>query len=154
VTLPFTTRISLSLSSLAIGYTSGIAVMEVLRVVRWRYVGIFAFGFGFHVGLFALMTSLGWLTFLLPFVVIENRRRAFRKPLGSALAGGIAGSCLVMILLVSLLGRSALAFPNYGRACAGYALCAFATGFVSTGSYVLLRNQKEDGTAIPPSVTI
>ncbi len=138
-----TTRILLSLASLAIGYASGLAVLEVLRVSRAKYFGFFPFDFGFHAISFAFMSFQGWLIFLLPFVITDNWRRIFEQSLKSAFVGGIAGSCLLMILLLSLLGAHALTFPNYGRACAGYALCAFAIGFVTTGLYVTFRNRKE-----------
>jgi hypothetical protein len=127
--------------------------LEVLRIVRWQYLDFFAFDFGFHAISFALMSVLGWLIFLLPFVVNESWRRMFQQPLKSAFLGGAAGSCLLMVLLLSLLGTHALAFPNYGRACSGYSLCAFVIGFVATGLYVSFRNQKELRVGLRRGVT-
>ena len=148
--LSFNARIVLSLRSLLLGYVSGLAVMQALRMLPLWPFSLFAFSFFFHASVFALMTVLGWLLFLLPFVINENPSRTFRRPFNSALVGGIAGSSLLMILLLSFLGRSALALPNYRPACAGYALCAFAIGSVATGLYVTSRNRKELGEGIQP----
>jgi hypothetical protein len=143
-------RVVLSLRSLLFGYLSGLAVLESLRVLRLWPLGLFAFSFAFHVFSFALMTLLGWLLFLLPFVVNENPKRTFRQPFSSALAGGIAGACLLTILLLSLLGRSTFALPDYRPAWAGYTFCAFAIGSVATGLYVVSRNRKELSERIQP----
>jgi hypothetical protein len=143
LSLPLATRILLSLSSILVGYASGLAVLKVLRLARWQYLNFFAFDFGFHAIVFALMSFLGWLLFLLPFVVTENWRKMFQRPLRSALVGGIAGCCLLTMVFLSFLGAHALALPDYRRSCSGYTLCAFAIGFVATGLYVALRNQME-----------
>ena len=141
--MSLTTRIVLSLRSLLVGYLSGLVVLQALRMLRSWYFGFIPFDFVSHAFLFALMTLLGWLLFLLPFVVNENPTRTFQRSFNSAVVGGIAGSFLLMLLLLSLLGRSALVWPNYGRVCAGYSLCAFAIGSVATGLYVNSRNRKE-----------
>jgi hypothetical protein len=141
--LPPTTRVLLSFCSLVIGYAGGLAVLGVLRVLRSRYFGLFGFEFGFHAISFAFMSLLGWLLFLLPFVVTEYWRSRFQQPLKSAFVGGVAGSCLLTILLLSFLGKSAFAFPYYAWDCGGYVLCAFTIGSVSTGMYVSFRNRKE-----------
>ncbi len=147
--LSITTRVVLSLRSLLFGYLSGLVVLESLRILRLWPLGLFAFSFAFHAFCFALMTVLGWLLFLLPFVVNENPKRTFRQPFSSALAGGIAGACLLTILLLALSGRSAFTSPGY-PAWAGYAVCAFAMGSVATGLYVISRNRKELGATIQP----
>lgn len=121
--LSLTTRIVLSLRSLLFGYLSGLVVLQALRILRPWYFGFIPFDFSSHAFSFALMTLLGWLLFLLPFVVNEHKTRTFERSLNSALVGGMAGSCLLVLLLLCLLGRSALVWPNYGRVCAGY-LCA------------------------------
>jgi hypothetical protein len=136
-------RIAISLRSLLFGYLSGLVVLQALRMFRPWYFGFIPFDSVSHAFSFGLMTLLGWLLFLLPFVVNEKPTRTFQRPLSSALLGGIAGSCLLMLLLLSLLGRSALIWPNYGRVCIGYSLCAFAIGSVATGLYVIFRNRKE-----------
>jgi hypothetical protein len=148
--LSITTRVVLSMRSLFFGYLSGLVVLESLRILRLWPLGRFAFSFAFHALCFALMTLLGWLLFLLPFVVNENPKRTFRQPFSSALAGGMAGACLLTILLLSLLGRSTFALPDYRPAWAGYAFCAFAIGSVATGLYVISRNRKEPGERIQP----
>lgn len=122
-------------------------------MLRPRYFGFFSFGFGFHAIAFALMSVVGWLTFLMPLVVAETWKRKFRRPLQSALVGGVAGSCLLMILLLSL-GNSALTFPDYRPVFAGYGLCAFTIGFLATGLYVLSRNQKELRVDVRPDVPL
>src|ERR1700690_2345882 len=134
--LPPTTRVLLSLCSLVSGYAGGLVVLGVLRVLRSRYFGLFGFEFGFHAISFAFMSLLGWLLFLLPFVVTEYWRSRFQQPLKSAFVGGVAGSCLLVILLLSFLGKTLLVFPDYVWDCGGYVLCAFAIGSVSTGLYV------------------
>ena len=148
--MSLTTRIALSLRSLLLGYLSGLIVLQALRVLRSWYFGFFPFDFASHACWFALMTLLGWLLFLLPFVVNENPTRTFQRSFSSAVVGGIVGSLLLVLLLLSLLGRSALVWPNYARASVGYALCAFAIGSVATGLYVTSRNRKELSERIRP----
>ena len=141
--LSLATRVALSLRSLFLGYLSGLLVVQGLRVLPLWPFSLFAFSFTFHALSFLSITFVGWVTFLLPLVVFESPRRRFQKPFSATIAGGVAGSCLVMILLVSLLGRSAFALPGYAPACAGYALCAFVIGSLATGLYVTSRNRKE-----------
>jgi hypothetical protein len=143
--LPLTTRIVLSLRALLFGYLTGLVVLQALRLLRFWYFGFLPLDFASQAFLFALMTLLGWLLFLLPFVVNENPTRTFHRSFNSAVVGGMAGSCLLLLLLLSLLGRSAFVWPNYARVCIGYSLCAFAIGSVATGLYVVFRNQKELG---------
>src|ERR1700680_528980 len=100
--LSLTTRIVLSLRSLLFGYLSGLVVLQALRMLSSWYFGFIPFDFASQAFLFALMTLLGCVLFLLPFVVNENPTRTFQRPFNSAVVGGLVGSCLLMLLLLSL----------------------------------------------------